>query len=239
MLKGTLFHEVLEKIVSQQARLNKEVTKEDLIELAQNLIRGSGAQPFVEAIWIAHIQDNAESILSTLNQIHKISKPVSIEKSWQYFFPNLSFNLTAKPDRFDQGLEHTGDWYLFDYKSGNIPTKSIIQNYEKQMPLQTIMAEKGSFSQGKETRVVETSYIGVGREIKIEKVERYHEGVDLFEVDWNKFQKLIENYQDESFGYIPRRLGGKGMVSNDYGHLARFGEWLDSDYPKKIEVTDE
>ena len=239
MLKGTLFHEILEKVVSQQAQLNKMVTKEDLTKLTKSRIRGSGAQPFVEAIWIAHIQDNAESILTMLNQLYKVSKPESIEKSWQYFFPDLGFTLTAKPDRLDHGLEPQGDWHLFDYKSGNIPSRSVIQNYEKQMPLQTIMAEKGAFSHGKEIHVIETSYIGIGREIKIEKVERYNKGEDLFAADWTKFQTLIENYQDESFGYIPRRLGGKGMVSNDYDHLARFGEWLDNDYPETIKVTDE
>jgi len=239
LLKGILFHEIMEEIVKSEASQNNEPTLDQLLNIAQKILEDSGAQPFVEAIWVAHIRDNAKQIIDTLSRIKRNSTPQMIEQYGEYHFTELDFKLKAKTDRIDQDNENPNHWHLFDYKSGNLPSKSDIENFEKQMPLQTIMAEQGAFSKQTVQSVVATNYISIGKRIEMKPIERYEEGLDLFLADWDKFQKLIGHYTDEEFGYISRRLSGEGMLSHDYDHLARYGEWLDSDPPNVEEVADE
>ncbi|MCY4099859.1 MAG: hypothetical protein OXF46_02970, partial [Rhodobacteraceae bacterium] len=78
--------------------------------------------------------------------------------------------------------------------------------------------------------VSRAAYIGIGRKPEIRDVgNRDLAGVDSFMDDWNKFQELVEFYQNSTTGYVSRRYGGAGTQSNDYDHLARFGEWEDTD----------
>ena len=149
----------------------------------------------------------------------------------------LVFTLTAKCDRMDLVKGTENEWYLFDYKSGAIPSVRSISQYDKQIPLQTIMAEKGSFTEGDTGKVSKAGYIGIGRKIVFQEVDRKDkDGNDTFLQDWEKFQKLIKNYQSLDTGYIPRRYGGEGVVSDDYDHLARYGEWEDIDEPLLLRV---
>ncbi len=240
MLKGILLHMVVEKFVKSADLTNPEAAMNQFLELSQHTMSQTGALPFVEAIWLANLKERAEEMLKIEDDLRQATLPRNIEQRGEFYFPELDFLLVAKTDRVDQYKEDESKWRLYDYKSGRIPTPRDIERFEKQMPLQTIMAEKGAFTQGIEGTVEETMYFGIGNDIETKAVQRMNaDNEDMFVQDWNKFQTLIENYEDEDLGYVSRRFSGLGMTSSDYDHFARYGEWNDSDSAHLEYVSDE
>ena len=229
LLRGIKLHTIMEQFMAVFDEDKDEVEIERLMEIAEKALSNTGTLPVVEEVWLSTLRYNAKKLLQIEQAIRQKTEPEFLEKKGEYHFDHLDFTLTAKCDRIDLEHESTSIWHLFDYKSGAIPTASQIDKWEKQIPLQVIMAEKGAF-EGVSGTVSRAAYIGIGRKPEIRDVgNRDLAGVDSFMDDWNKFQELVEFYQNSTTGYVSRRYGGAGTQSNDYDHLARFGEWEDTD----------
>ena len=51
-----------------------------------------------------------------------------------------------------------------------------------------------------------------------------------------EFLELITEYQSRDQGYTSRRAMAEMRFGGDYDHLARFGEWDETQSPKPVEV---
>ena len=239
LLRGIKLHSIMEEFVPA---FNFEKDEEEIAKLkdiSREILADTGTLPVVEEVWLSTLAHNYKEILGIEKSIRIKSEPDVLEESGSYHFEDLNFTLTAKCDRMDLVHGTEVEWHLFDYKSGAIPTPRQIDQYEKQIPLQTIMAENGSFTDGDYGIVTKSAYIGIGRKVELKEVTREtDDGTDTFQQDWEKFQELIGNYKSLEVGYIPRRYGGEGVASNEYDHLARYGEWEDTDQPQMVKVGD-
>lgn len=239
LLRGIKLHSIMELFVQAFESEDDQTEMEKFKKIAREELTGTGTLPVVENIWLSALEHNLRVLLDMEISIREISVPDELEKLGTFQFEDLDFTLTAKCDRMDLVKGTDNEWYLFDYKSGAIPTESNISQYEKQIPLQVIMAEKGAFTDGETGMVSKAAYIGIGRKIETREINRFgKDGTDFFDQSWEGFQELINNYKSIDTGYISRRYGGEGVVANDYDHLARFGEWEDTDKPLFQKVGD-
>ena len=240
LLRGIKLHTIMERFVQVYDFEDDLAEFTRLKEIAREELTGTGTLPVVEGVWLSALEHNLREILAIEKSIRNTSEPDALEEMGRYLFEDLNFTLTAKCDRLDLVKGTENEWVLFDYKSGAIPTARNILQYEKQIPLQAIMAEKGAFTEGDTGEVSQAAYIGIGRKIEFQEITREaKDGADRFAADWEAFQDLIANYQKPETGYISRRYGGEGVVSSDYDHLARHGEWEDTDMPLFEKVGDD
>ncbi|MDE2738650.1 MAG: double-strand break repair protein AddB [Paracoccaceae bacterium] len=239
LLRGIKLHTIMEQFMAVFDDDQDVVETERLMDIAREVLSNTGTLPVVEEVWLSTLEHNAKELLKIEKTLRTKTEPEIMEVLGEHYFENLDFTLTAKCDRIDVEHEPADCWHLFDYKSGAIPSTKQIVLYEKQIPLQAIMAEKGAFDEIVGGTVSRAAYIGIGRKPELREVERWNKsGEDTFMRDWNKFQDLVVLYQNPTTGYISRRYGGVGTQSNDYDHLARYGEWEDTDEPLFQRVGD-
>ena len=82
------------------------------------------------------------------------------------------------------------------------------------------MAGRGAFGQDWQARHI--AYIGLGSGGKITGHEVTP--AEIAEITAG-FTQLIEHYMNESNGFISRRAMEQVKFEGDFDHLARFGEW--------------
>ena len=145
--------------------------------------------------------------------------------------PGTDFSIRGKADRID--LLHDGRLVIYDYKTGNPPSKDVLQHYDRQLPIEALMAELGGFEDVPPTLVSHVAHIGLGRTPRTLETH-------LVETDENDFRtetisrelaRLLSSYQKEDKGYPSRRAMEKVRWDGDYDHLARFGEWDETNPP--------
>jgi ATP-dependent helicase/nuclease subunit B len=138
----------------------------------------------------------------------------------------LGFRLTAKPDRIDQRQD--GTLHIYDYKSGSPPTPKQLKDFEKQLPLEAAMAERGAFAKIAPQQVHGCSFIQLGGDGKTTRFGRDDLDPDR---EWQRLRNLVAHYFRPDQGYPARRALFKAEQVGDYDHLARYGEWEMSDTP--------
>jgi len=82
--------------------------------------------------------------------------------------------------------------------------------------------------------VAQVAYIGLGADPKLDVT-------DLEDGEVRKtlaeLERLLAGYQSPERGYQSRRAIGSVAYGGDFDHLARFGEWSDSDDPTPQDVA--
>ena len=95
------------------------------------------------------------------------------------------------------------------------------------------MAQRGGFGPTLPREVAQISYIGLGSTQKVVKTIITPE---LTGEVWEKLHKLIGKYLTQGQGYTSRRALFDATIVGDYDHLARHGEWQQSDDPQPKDV---
>ena len=224
--RGTLIHKVLELFVDQTRDDNSACTPEKLMEIAEQQFESAELPDHAKGFWKAQLNIIApEFVDEELERRRRFGSPWILEGKGSYCIADIGFELTARADRIDRSGNHR---FLYDYKTGSIPTKKDIERFDKQIPLTAVMIEKGGFGEADGIAVSRSAYIGVGRELRTQNVEREDKDSDLFESEWTKLQVMLRNYLKESTPFIARRDVRYFGYGDAYHHLARFGEWDDS-----------
>ena len=117
---------------------------------------------------------------------------------------------------------------IYDYKTGNPPSKEEQTYFDKQLLIEAAMAEKGGFRDIAPADVVAAIYIGLGASPK--DVAAPLEATPADQV-WTEFLQLIEHYSEASSGFTARRAMQSDRDVGNYDQLARFGEWDVTDAP--------
>ena len=139
----------------------------------------------------------------------------------------LDVTLTARADRLDRSTD--GMAYVYDYKTGMPPSKDKQLHFEKQLLLTAALIEHAGFKGLADTRVAGAYFIGIGSKPSVVPAPIDQTSSDEI---WTDLEKLIAAYTVDGKGYTSRRAMEKMPYSYDYDHLARFGEWDESDDPK-------
>ena len=136
--------------------------------------------------------------------------------------------LNRDPRRIDRLLDGTA--VIYDYKSGSPPSRKQMLAFDKQLPLEAAMVERGAF--GAPMAVADLRYIRLGGTGATEP----RGWDDDMRATWDQFTRLIEGYLSGAHGFTARRAMERTTDNSAYDQLSRHGEWSEADTPHRIEV---
>jgi RecB family exonuclease len=181
--------------------------------------------------WRARLARVAERFLADEQRRRALATPAALEVKGRLDFPEIGFTLTAKADRIDRNA--SGEYLIYDYKTGSPPTAPQVERFEKQLLLEAVMAEGGAFEGLAPAPVASVAYIGLGASPKTVEIPLDKARIARIR---DEFLRLIRHYQRPAQGYTARRVVARTIFAGDYDHLARYGEWDETHEPRSEEV---
>lgn len=230
-LRGSVLHKIMEHYAKSGPHANREAAHAALTEAARTHLLAQVPWPAARLLWQERLDRVAPWFLDFEASIG--GTPVVLEDSGAFRFPALDFTLTARPDRID--LLHDGRVHLLDYKTGTPPSSAQRQYFDKQLALTAVILARSGFKGLPLAEVAAATYVGLGATPKVE-----HDDVspETIATTAAQFETLIAAYQQAQRGYPSRRAMFKTRIVGDYDHLARHGEWEDSDLPVVLAVPE-
>ena len=224
-LRGMLLHEVAEKVTRDLARIGPdpaalEANFRAIAAGALDQVPWPAARAFLAARLEAIAAQLAEDDASRLTR----QQPVVVERGGGAPLPQSGLRLTARPDRLDR--DSSGAVWIYDYKSGSLPTQKQIDAFDKQLPLTGALVLRGGFAGLGPAPLAGAAYIHLGGEGRTEARTITEDGANEA---WARLDILLAQYQAGRRGFTALRAIERGASPGDYAHLARFGEWDLSD----------
>lgn len=231
-LRGKALHRIVEEFVGAHPRAETlGDARARLLEAAEQILQAEIGWPSAQRLWLARIARIADRFVAAEAARAATGRPLILERGGRIALDRLDFTLTARPDRID--LLEDGRLHVYDYKSGQPPTPKQQKYFEKQLPLEAAMAERGAFAAAGTRQVSATTYIQLGGD-----GEEHTTGRDVgdFNGHWDGLLRLIGHYLLQTAGFPSRRAVFEAARDGDYDHLARFGEWQMADAPAPEDV---
>lgn len=231
-LRGTVFHEILEAFSMPDV----EPAEAELIRIARRKLEQHVGPPETRELWLGRVATLAGWIAG-----EEAKRRERCPDSWREIrgardLPDLGFTLSAKADRI--GRTPAGELVVYDYKTGTAPSSKEIERYEKQLPLEAAIIAAGGFPGVPASSVRALEYMSLSGGGKIASLSmKDTDGCDLAETTWRDFERLIATVRSDAFGFTARDRPANIKYPSDYDHLARFGEWQDTDPPVPEDVT--
>ena len=228
-LRGQILHTVLQRFVeTRPAACARSDERARLLHIAADVLAADVPFPAARALWLARLDRAADFFLAF--EAAEGGTPLVIEKTGSVALTPFDFTLKARPDRID--LMPDGRLHIMDYKTGAPPSEKQQAQYDNQLLLQAAMARRGAFG-ATLTEVGVITYIGLGTNLATVQTRITDE---ITQKVWDDLHLMIGKYQTREQGYASRRAVFADRVVGDYDHLARHGEWLQSDWPKPEDV---
>ena len=225
LTRGIVLHRVMEDFVKAVAEDPAALCRERLLGIAREVLEVHVPWPAARLMWLARIERVAEGFLADEAKRQEAGTPCAFETRGTRTIDALGFTLTCMADRIDRG---DNGLLLYDYKTGRPPTANEQAHFDKQLLLETVIAETGGFSDVGAAPVEGAYYIGLGAGAgQFAAPLDAHPPVQV----WSEFQNLIASYLSEDQGYLSRRAMFRSDEPGDYDQLARFGEWDITDAP--------
>ncbi len=232
-LRGMIVHEILENFVVQKIDPAGPDAKNRLMEIADEIFTRDCPWPTIRAQWLSRLDRVAQifidgeiarqAIATPVISLNKDGDPVA-EQLGSVIVGSTGVELTCRADRID--LTHDGLAYIYDYKTGQVPTKDQQISFDKQLLLEAAMIELGAFSTVGKMTADGASFIAVNTNMKdVDAPLKDHPAMEV----WADFQKLLIEYQSQSRGYSARIAMFSEKDFSNYDQLSRFGEWDTSD----------
>jgi double-strand break repair protein AddB len=234
-LRGTILHEIFERFVSDRTQNEpRDAARERLLSIARDVLENGLPWPAARILWLAKIARNADWFLDGEAERQAQATDILTELRGEASFFDPPFTLHGRADRMD--VRADGRVALFDYKTGQIPTKDQQRAYDKQLLLEALVLKVGGFDKLGRADTAEVAYIGLGSTPKVSSVE-VEPGL-LLDVE-KEFEALIQSFRQPSRGYVSRRvMFSAGDGTGDFDHLARYGEWDHAEDPTPEPVGD-
>ena len=231
-LRGSILHEVMENFIKGFDDFSDlDAARERLMSVADRILEAKAPWPAARLLWRAKLDRIAEKLLAEEALRQKAGRPVAWERKGAMELPGTGFTLTARADRID--CLNDGGYVVYDYKTGRLPTKDEMLYFDKQLFLEAAMLEAGGFEDLRASQVEKVAHIGLGAQAKTNYVPI--EPGDIRRVR-AELELLVRAYQEPGQGYLARRAVANLRYAGDYDHLARHGEWDDSDVPVAVKV---
>ena len=224
-LRGEVFHDIMEDAFAIGADFSDAAAATDRLCAIADRHFSVLPWPGVAALWRGHLRSIARQLVDEERLRRETAKPVALERKGRMELPGTGFSIRGKADRVDLGSD--GRLVIYDYKTGNPPSPEQLRYYDRQLPIEALMAELGGFEDLAARPVSHVVHIGLGRKPKVLRT-------DLTQGDTADFRtvtisaelaRLLSSYDDPDKGYPSRRAMEKLRWDGDYDHLARFGEW--------------
>ena len=230
-LRGTIVHLLLERFVKDGAVSDISSGIERLMKVTDQVLADEAAWPAARRLWRARMERVAPWFVETELARQARGQAIALERKGEMTLPVVDTELRGKIDRIDR--LHDGQLVVYDYKTGNPPSKIQQEHFDKQLMLAAIMAEAGALEGLDAAEVAEVAYIGMGSSPKFDPVTLEFGQTDIVLKD---LQGLLAAFQTRDRGYTSRRAVDLQGFAGDFDHLARYGEWDESDEPAPVEV---
>ncbi|WP_133485201.1 double-strand break repair protein AddB [Aliiroseovarius marinus] len=231
LMRGTVLHDVFENYVSSLPDAPDPALEQDrLRQIADDILAEHVPNLATRILWKARIDRIAPWFVQQELSRGAFSSNLANETWGRARFDDPDFELVAKADRIDRHQD--GSLLIYDYKTGAPPNEKQQKHFDKQLLLEAVIAQVGGFENIDAAPVSLVSYIGLTPQKEVQTV--------LVPADIETIRTellgLIRAYNDAAQGYTSRRAMHMQRFAGDYDHLARYGEWDDSDTPVITEV---
>ncbi|WP_172297810.1 double-strand break repair protein AddB [Pseudoruegeria sp. HB172150] len=226
-LRGTILHKILERFVKDAEFDDADTAMARLRAITDTVLAEDAPWPAARRMWRARLMRVADWFVAGEIARQADRDVLALERRGQLEFPELKMELRGKIDRIDRLPD--GRVAIYDYKTGNPPSKDQQEHFDKQLGLAALMAERGALLDLDPAQVAETVYIGLGSSPKVES--KLWDAAETAAVA-DGFIQLIAAYRDPARGYTSRRAVDLQSFGGDYDHLARYGEWDESCDPE-------
>ncbi|MGB0799718.1 MAG: PD-(D/E)XK nuclease family protein, partial [Planktomarina sp.] len=216
-LRGTVIHNVMAAFTDLGPISDHADGRNRLLNLSRDMLTDLVPWPAARRSWQARITRFADWFVQGELTRQSLAKQSVTEIKGDVTIPKLGFTLAGTADRID--MADDGRAWIYDYKTGNPPSKPEQTYFDKQLLLEVEMARFGAFEGLGPLYVIGADYIGLGAKPVVL-------GAPIDEADvWTDFTNLIATYQSDDQGYTARRAMLTADAYCDYDHLSRFGEW--------------
>lgn len=224
-LRGIALHRIIEEFVAARDEWypDRDAAFVRLSGIAQDVLAADVPSVAMRAFWHARLMAIADHLVDGELQRQSDGTPVLTERHGALGLDGLDFRLTAKPDRIDRLTD--GSYAILDYKSGTPPSKDQVKHFDKQLPLEAALLERGGFEHLPEARVSILQYLSLGGAGRDRVIEMEDDEGRLPDIAWARLHDLVRHYADPANGYTSIRAAETTAFEGDYDHLARFGEW--------------
>jgi len=231
-LRGTIVHKILERFVKNKIDPSDPNAGDALLSIATHVLEDQCPWPAVRALWYARIASFVPHFLAEETKRRAFSTNIDTEMYGELTLNNVPFKLIGTADRID--LSHSGEALIYDYKTGKAPSAAQQKHFDKQLLLEAAMVERGGFKAVGRVRTQAAVYIGLGSDLKDQPAPLDEEAPDE---TWSRFEGLMAKWMDPTKGYTSRSANETLSFEGNYDHLARYGEWDETDEPKSEDMT--
>ncbi len=233
-LRGQVLHEVADRFTRQLLEGQLDDARARLLDLAKEVFARHVPWPTTRQLWLARLDRIADQFVADEAGRQANGSIILREESGDVAFDEGAFTLVGRADRIDRLSD--GRFAIYDYKSGKPPTADQIRHFDRQLPLEALMFERGGF--GVSGKVRHIGHIGLGADAsaRVHEVSS-EEGLGLnTDTIAGDLRELLEAFGSLELGYAARRAIAATHYSGDYDHLARYGEWSEATSPSTIKV---
>jgi RecB family exonuclease len=235
-LRGTVMHRIVERMLTAIRDDGFDPAGSDaaqrLVAIADAVLDEVVPWPATRRLWRGRFLRVLPRLLPGEAQRLAAGDPYPPERKGTLTLPDLGFTLVGTADRIDR--RHDGTLAIYDYKTGAVPNDKVVRFFNRQLPLEALMAEQGGFDGVPAEIVTRLGYIALGPSTADRAFAP--EGEYATDVVAAEFRKLIAAYRVRQRGYTSRRSVASVTFSGDYDQLARYGEWEESDSPTGEDV---
>lgn len=236
LLKGNVLHGVMERFNETWPDALPADPVAALLDLARAELEKTVPWRSVRLMWLARLERVAPALMAD-ERLRRARGRVLDREVWgERWLDAPPFRLFGKADRID--LRTDGTLAIYDYKTGALPTKKQRDFFQKQLPLEAAIAEAGGFEGVPAAPVTWLEFIGLSPEGL--KPTPPKDGWDVAPREiaqaWEEFGQLIAAWSEPDRGFAARMSVADSRRGGDYDHLARYGEWWDTDEPTLIRV---
>ncbi|NNL71908.1 MAG: double-strand break repair protein AddB, partial [Silicimonas sp.] len=236
LTKGSVFHAIFEEAFSVDADFSDTASASERLRLIARRHLDQLPWPGVSAHWFGHLDSIADHLVIEEQGRRLSGKPLALERKGQIDLPGTPFSIKGKADRIDRLPD--GTLIIYDYKTGKPPSAHQIRHFDRQLPIEALMAQLGGFEDLQAAPVSHIGHIGLGRTpetnvLALEKSDTIDLGIGSIQAE---LARLLASYDTASKGYPSRRAMEKMRFDGDYDHLARFGEWDETCDPQVVDL---
>ncbi len=232
-LRGTLLHEIAEAVTRNLAAIGPDAAalEAHFRAVTVRVLAANVPWPAERVFLDARLTAIAARLAADDAARLAVQQPVVVERGGGAPLPQSGVRLTARPDRLDR--DGAGAIWVYDYKSGRLPTDKQIAAFDKQLPLTAALVLRGAFDGLAPAPLAGVAYIALGGEGRTEPRDVTE---DTAREAWARLDALLTLYQAGARGFAALSRLEKAQHVGDYAHLARFGEWSLADKARPVRV---
>jgi ATP-dependent helicase/nuclease subunit B len=227
---GTALHHAMERF-TEQVPAGVLASIETYLGLVLTALRAEIPDEAPRILALARVLSAAPDLLDW--HAEQLAEAIQTEETVHWKLENPVFELSGRADRID--LLADDGVALFDYKSGQLPTKKVQKHFDKQLVLLALMMRAGAFGKLGPREVRRAEFVKIASAFKTVAAPVAPADLDQEE---KRLLALLRSYLRPGQGFTARRAMKADRDNSDFDHLARRGEWQVTDEAESVRVGD-